>query len=498
MKAEEARVDAKTELQVICGVLTTPALMEPLMKIVAPEQFTIDGHRFMWDELQKIHAAGKDLSTKNLKAAIATRRVSKSVWEGVATGLGTYGMDQDVIASSAREIRHWHHIRKRGALFSSLEANLGADNEAVAAILESMVQHEVENVSSASWLRRGSRPMGDLIMADALPEPEEEDVLVEPGLVIRKGVTLLTGPSKAGKSFMVLELARALTRGNDFLQMYPTRGPAYRVAYIQGELSDAQLYRRMAQLKLQSSQLALARVRGSDFRLNTELKYMGRPTSIGAERNLIKLANQLMEKKIDVVIFDPLYTFLEGSELDEVAMKSAFSTLEALSEVTNTAVVLVHHNRKSRPGDQHNAEMASGHSVLHRHPVALMTVMSMQNALNPNAKPRLRLRYQLRCAEPIDDVEIMSKDGHWWAVPWASDSKLMVFEFVRDADRPVKAAEVVKALKGQVGRSQVYQYLKRLVQEKQLAHGDSFFWVPSGELPKKRPAEGQGLFEDNQ
>lgn len=495
MRIEDARIDRDTELAVIVGALTTPSVMERLQAL-KPEHFGIDAHRYMWEEIQSLYAKGRGIHWNALAQALEKRKVSKTAKLAVAEKIGILGLDQLATVASARQMIHWSHLRVRQHILDELESSAAADPEAFTGILESLLSHESSAQEDTSWLRRGTRPMPEMISAAEMVEPAGEDVLIRPGLVIKQGVTLLTGPSKVGKSFMVLELARSLLTATDFLAMFPVepRPHGHRVAYIQGELSDSQLFKRMQALQMGNREnLFLQKVRGTDFRLNTEMKHMGRATATGAERGLIKLADALRKRRVDVAIFDPLYCFLDGSELDEVTMQSAFRNLEALSETTDTAVILVHHNRKSRPGDQLNAELASGHSILHREPVALLTVI---NHVFSTSKPRIRMTFQLRCAEPIDDVEILSKDGKWWAVPWASDVKLLVYNTVAQSPVPIKGADVVTALEGTVKKSQVYLYLKKLREAGELEYSAPVYWVAGAQGVRKDTLPGMSSMFD--
>jgi len=416
--------------------------------------------------------------------AVEKRRVGKTVRDALGRGFGVLGMDRQGTLSNARQMRHWAHLRRRETILREIQNNAGSDVQAFTECLEQAVRHEQTASDDASWLRRGQRPMGPLLWAAEMPPPEQEDILVGPGLVIRKGVTLLTGPSKIGKSFIVLELARALAKQDDFLGIYPVtpREDGYRIAYLQGELSDSQLGKRLETLSIPSDRLAIATIRNSDFKLNTQVRFMNREIDTGADRNLVSLASGLQNKAIDVVIFDPLYCFLEGTELDEVAMKSAFSTLEGIAEIANAGVVLVHHNRKSRHGDAISGELSSGHSVLHRAPIAVLTCVN--HAMTERDRPRVRMHLELRCAPESPDVEVLRKDDKIFATAWASDARLMVYEFVKDSSSPVTGKDAVSAMKGRLGRSQVYANLKKLVADGLLDHAEPHYWAPG---PKHDP-----------
>jgi archaellum biogenesis ATPase FlaH len=479
MKIEEARVDRTTEVQLIADIIQHPAIMESRwVEKVLPEYFGVDANRFCWEGLVRLHKNRQPIGLVSFKRAMEGRKFSKAKMEEIVNLLGRDGTG-DTFAARARgqDLVNWSHFRERSKLLEELTENGGADYGDYEAILKRASRHETAKTDDVSWLRRGYIPTEiDLVPFSEMPEPKEDDEVITSGLLIKQGITLLTGPSKVGKSYMVLEMARALTTGTSFLQSYPVKSKqTFRVAYIQGELSDSQLFKRMKRLQMDNDKLLVHKMSGQSLSLNTEIREMGRSVATEAEKGLIALGEAVKRRTVDVLIFDPLYCFLSGSELDEIAMKSAFSNLQLLSEITNTAIVLVHHNRKTRPGDRISAEMASGHSVLNRAPIAIMTIAEQYNDSVPAAQARIRCRFQLRCHEPIGDVEIKQNAGTWFATPFSSDGMSAVFEVLNASPQPLKIDEIMDATG--MSNSACARYLKKLTYKKDIQHQKPFYWV---------------------
>lgn len=176
---------------------------------------------------------------------------------------------------------------------------------------------------------------------DALDIPERE--VIVPGVLDRQSLTMIFGPTGIGKSWLAMDLCRALATGTDFLA-WPVHAK-YRCMLVDGEMPMQMLQHRMRLLK--ANKLSHFGI------LPSEPLYLD-----GCPLNLHELAhqermNKLLEtlesegKRQDVIVFDNLSSLARGH--DENSNTDLDSLLEFFIALRHLgySVVVVHHAGKS-------------------------------------------------------------------------------------------------------------------------------------------------------
>ena len=180
----------------------------------------------------------------------------------------------------------------------------------------------------------------DVFSAAELAEQEfpPRRFLVE-GLLPREGLFLLAAPAKTGKSWLVLQLASALVRGESFLEL-PTEQT--RVLYLSLEDHRQRLYERAEQTGGLGS---------PDLLFCTEAELLGK----GFEEALCGVLEQ--EQGVGLVIIDTLQKIRE-IDRDGYSYSRDYDVmnrLKAISQRFSLAVLLVHHtNKMEETGDEMN------------------------------------------------------------------------------------------------------------------------------------------------
>lgn len=189
--------------------------------------------------------------------------------------------------------------------------------------------------------------------------PPLDPVLVDG--VLRKGhKMLISGPSKAGKSFALMELAIAIAEGTEWLGAQCTKG---RVMYINMEISDASCYNRFAKIY---------EAKGLDPSGNISVWGLR-----GYSMPISKLAPQIIGRCKDytAIIIDPLYKVMEGadenSNSDVARMVGYF---DQIARDTGASVIYAHHFAKGNAGDRNTIDRGAGAGTFSRDPDAILTL----------------------------------------------------------------------------------------------------------------------------
>lgn len=205
--------------------------------------------------------------------------------------------------------------------------------------------------------------MEDLAEADAPPLPPP----VIAG-VLRKGQTMmLSGPSKAGKSFALLELAMSIACGGVWMGLRCTRG---KVLYVNMELARESCLNRLHAMQ-------------EHIGLNAEdagniLIWNLRGTQTTMTNLTPKLLWRLRKRPVDVVILDPIYKLMTGNENDMDTANKFLGHIDRICKELGCAVIYCHHHSKGAQGAKSAQDRASGSGVYARSADALLDMIQLK------------------------------------------------------------------------------------------------------------------------
>jgi hypothetical protein len=160
--------------------------------------------------------------------------------------------------------------------------------------------------------------------------------LVEPGLLPPQGILFVGGEPKAGKSLLVANLALSLAAGSDRLG-FPIPTPC-RVLVCQFELPVPQFVSRLASMR---------RLLGSAADQNLLVDTRASGHLLSAPQGLNHFLAAARAAAAEIIILDPLYSTHDQDENDTRAMAALCQSLLRLRQATRTALIVVHHVRKS-------------------------------------------------------------------------------------------------------------------------------------------------------
>ena len=213
--------------------------------------------------------------------------------------------------------------------------------------------------------------------------PELSPPLIEG--VLRQGhKMLLAGPSKAGKSFALIELSICIAEGAKWLGRWAC-APG-RVLYVNLELDRASCLHRFADV-YQALGLPPDHVDRIDL-------WNLRGASVPMDKLAPKLIRRAKNRGYIAVILDPIYKVLTGDENAADQMAKFCNQFDLVCRQLGCAVVYCHHHSKGAQGGKRSMDRASGSGVFARDPDALLDMTE----LVPTEAIRKQLENRAACA----------------------------------------------------------------------------------------------------
>ena len=196
--------------------------------------------------------------------------------------------------------------------------------------------------------------------------PELSPPLIEG--VLRQGhKMLLAGPSKAGKSYALIELCAAIAENSKWLGFECSQG---RVMYVNLELDRASCLHRFkevyAALKLAPNnidKIDIWNLRGS---------------TVPMDKLAPKLIRRAAKKDYIAIIIDPIYKVITGDENSADQMAKFCNQFDKICSELGCAVIYCHHHSKGSQGGKRSMDRASGSGVFARDPDALLDLTELE------------------------------------------------------------------------------------------------------------------------
>lgn len=217
--------------------------------------------------------------------------------------------------------------------------------------------------------------------------------------ILRKGhKMLISGASKAGKSFLLIELAICITTGRKWLGFQCEKG---RVLYVNLEVDGASFLHRVRDVQ---------RIIAPGEPLPLDVwNLRGEPAEIN--RLAPRLIRRAQNKHYDLIILDPLYKINEGEENSATDMAKFFNQLDRICKQLGVSIACCHHHSKGAQGGKFSIDRASGSGVFARDPDALLDMIR----LNPidagkdleEGQTAWRISATLREFPSPDDIDVV-------------------------------------------------------------------------------------------
>jgi RecA-family ATPase len=193
---------------------------------------------------------------------------------------------------------------------------------------------------------------------------------------------LISGSSKAGKSFLLLELAISLAEGRKWLGFQCRKT---RVFYVNLEIDEKSCGNRIDEIHLA---LGVEPKYEQDF-----VVWSLRGSSMPLDKLAPKIIRKVANKGYEAIIIDPIYKVITGDENNATQMSSFTSLFDKIGKETGCTIIYSHHHSKGAQGYKRAMDRASGSGVFARDPDAQLDMIQLetdedfmlQNADNPHS-----------------------------------------------------------------------------------------------------------------
>ncbi len=257
------------------------------------------------------------------------------------------------------------------------------------------------NIGRKSWVdwmdyaEGVSDELPDMVSLDVYKDnpPTLPEELIH-GILRRGHKMLVSGSSKAGKSFLLMELAIAIAEGRPWLGFTCKKG---RVLYVNLEIDPASAVCRF--FKIYET-------------LHLEMKHTEdiviwnlRGHAVPLDQLVPKLIRRVRDQHFDAIIIDPIYKVITGDENNASEMGAFCNQFDKICTETGCSTIYCHHHSKGAQGAKRAMDRASGSGVFARDPDAQLDMIQL---------------------ELTDDLKNNVRDGH--ATAWRLESSLREFE----------------------------------------------------------------------
>ena len=200
---------------------------------------------------------------------------------------------------------------------------------------------------------------------DNMPPLKEELI---PGVLRVGHKMLIAGPSKAGKSFLLIGLAIAIAEGSEWLGIKCKQG---RVSYVNLELDSDSCFHRFREI-YEKKKTSPEHIKNIDiWNLRGHSAPMNRLSQI--------MIHRFKGRGYAAIIIDPIYKVITGDENNATEMSQFCSYFDNIATELKTSIIYCHHHSKGASSKYANsADRSSGSGVFARDPDAIIDMRELK------------------------------------------------------------------------------------------------------------------------
>lgn len=220
--------------------------------------------------------------------------------------------------------------------------------------------------------------------------PELPEELIS-GILRRGHKMLISGSSKAGKSFLLMELCVAIAEGRPWLGFRCRKGS---VLYVNLEIDPASAVNRF--LKIYEALSIPA------ANMESIVLWNLRGHAVPLDQLVPKLVRRVRDRHFDAIIIDPIYKVITGDENNASEMGAFCNQFDRICTETGCSTIYCHHHSKGAQGMKKAMDRASGSGVFARDPDAQLDMIQLElsddikNNVRDGAATAWRLESSLR------------------------------------------------------------------------------------------------------
>ncbi len=339
----------------------------------------------------------------------------------------------------------------------AMVSDLAIDEEPISILSEDEAQALAQEPADSGWAHVSGVHLPEidngaaLIASASLLRPQE----IVAGLLHQGTKSLLAGPSKVGKTWLMLDLALSVATGTPFLQWPTTQG---RVLFVNFEIHRTFFKDRLELVK---------QAKGLE-----NLDHLDIWNLRGRTADFDVLVNEMLARiqatPYVLIILDPIYKAMIGrSENTSSGVGRLCRNLERLVEKTEAAVVYAHHFTKGNQARKTALDRMSGSGVFARDADTILTLTEHMEAgcyvvettlrnLPPQEPFVVQWQFPLMVEQPdLDPAELKTSPT---AMPPNDDHEYLLSLL---EEKPLTSKEwQVKAT--QIAKATFYRWLKVL------------------------------------
>ena len=230
--------------------------------------------------------------------------------------------------------------------------------------------------------------------------PALRDPLID-GILRQGHKMLMSGPSKAGKSMNLMQLAICIAEGIPWLDFPVKKG---RILYVNLEIDDASFYNRFHELY---QAMAIQPKHLDDIKT---LNFRG--YALPLNEMVPILLRRMQGTTFDAVILDPIYKVMMGDENNASDMGKFSNQFDRICNETGASMIYCHHHSKGAQGAKKAIDRASGSGVFARDPDAIIDLIELEmtddirNNVRDGKASAWRMEGTLREFAPFDPLDL--------------------------------------------------------------------------------------------
>lgn len=298
------------------------------------------------------------------------------------------------------------------------------------------------NIGKKSWAEWKDWMDG---INDDLPDLEDLSALLRDppakapplihGILLQGHKMLLAGPSKAGKSFSLIQLCIAIAEGTHWMGFPCARG---KVLYVNLELDRASCIHRFGDVY---AALGLQPKNARNIQI-----WNLRGKSVPMDQLAPKLIRRALKGGFLAVVIDPIYKVITGDENSADQMARFCNQFDKVCAELGCAVIYCHHHSKGAQGGKRSMDRASGSGVFARDPDALLDMIQLPvtEALRKQRQDKAVAALCQRMLEETGRGHLASQDD--------LESRSVMLELCRDTLTTRDYDELLRLCQAEEGR----------------------------------------------
>ncbi len=250
------------------------------------------------------------------------------------------------------------------------------------------------------------------------------------GILIRRGLAVVGGAPKLGKSSLVKNLVLRRASGASWLGFPTAKG---RTLVVQAEIPEPELQKRLGLMLKDADEVPEP---------NTIYFLTDRSIKLDRPEGLALLRQHIARVRPDLLVIDPLARFMVGDESGTKDMGAFIAALDLLIQDYNLTVLVVHHTGKPGPDGREGGHRLRGSSALF---AAADSVLMLDRA-----DDGFKLSFELRHGKEPSPLYLTRTDTLWFTPAGPPEELLAVAALV--ASGPLRWGQLTQAIIDTLGK----------------------------------------------